>query len=462
MHDDLALAGILLYVLAQLAIGVWVSRRLRTEDDYLLGGRRLGYGLATFSIFATWFGAETCIGAAGRVFAGGLSAAAVEPLGYALCILLMAALFAGPLHRRRLTTLADLFRERFGRRVERLAVLLMVPTSLLWAAAQVRAFGQILAASSSLETTVAIGLAALVVIAYTALGGLLADAWSDLVQGVVLVLGLGGLAVLALAELGGPAAALARVEPARLSPFAADVSWLAAADHLATPVIGSVLAQELISRVLASRSAPVARRSAVLAALLYFAVGLVPVGLGLAAGPLVAEVEHPDRFLGQVAQRLLPGGLYVIFAGAVLSAVLSTVDTTLLVSGSLLSHNLVVPLLRRADEARKVALARGFVVLSGLAAWALAYSADSVYELVYDASAFGSAGIFVAVAFGLFTGFGGAGAASAALLAGVLAFVAGSAAGVEAPFLLSLAAAALAYLAVGFATLPGGRRAPRG
>ena len=450
MDGDLALLGILLYLLAQFAIGAWISRGLRSEEDYLLGGRRLGYGLATLSIFATWFGAETCIGAAGRVWGEGLAAAAAEPVGYGLCILFMAGVFAAPLYRRRLTTLADLFRQRYGAGIERFAVLLMVPTSLLWAAAQIRAFGQLVAASSSLETDLAIGVAAVVVIGYTALGGLLADAWTDLIQGIAVLLGLGVLMALAVDELGGASAALAAVEPSRLQPFGSEASWLASLDHFATPVIGSVVAQELISRVLASRSVTVARSSAFLAALLYLAVGFIPVFLGLVGGPLVADIESPDHFLATLARRLLPGGLYVIFTGAVLSAILSTVDTTLLVAGSLLSHNLVVPLLGGVDERRKLRLARSFVVLSGLVAWGLAFTAEAVYDLVYQASSFGSAGLFTILVFGLFTRFGGAAAAAAALLAGVIVWAwAYYMAGTEAPFLLSLAAAAAAYAGVG-------------
>ena len=61
------LLAILAYVLAQLGIGWWVARRIRTEDDYLVAGRSLGYGLAIFTIFATWFGAETCVSAAGAI-----------------------------------------------------------------------------------------------------------------------------------------------------------------------------------------------------------------------------------------------------------------------------------------------------------------------------------------------------------------------------------------------------------
>jgi Na+/proline symporter len=95
------LLAILGYVAAQLAVGVWVSRRIRSEADYLLAGRNLGYGLATASLFATWFGAETCLGAAGSVYRGGLGGATAEPFGYALCLLLMGFVFARVLWSRR-------------------------------------------------------------------------------------------------------------------------------------------------------------------------------------------------------------------------------------------------------------------------------------------------------------------------------------------------------------------------
>ena len=63
------LIGIFLYLALQLAFGLMVSRSIKTQDDYLLAGRQVGPVLGLFSIFATWFGAETCIGAAGGVYA---------------------------------------------------------------------------------------------------------------------------------------------------------------------------------------------------------------------------------------------------------------------------------------------------------------------------------------------------------------------------------------------------------
>ena len=184
------LVAVLLYVFFQLALGVYVSRRTASESDYLLAGRRLAFPISTMTIFATWFGAETCIGAAGAIYSDGLSGGRADPFGYALCILTLGILFAALFWRMGLTTIGDFFRRRYGPVAEKLAVLLMVPTSLFWAAAQIRAFGQVLSASSELDVSVTIAIAAAIVIAYTMMGGLLADAVTDVVQGGVLMIGL--------------------------------------------------------------------------------------------------------------------------------------------------------------------------------------------------------------------------------------------------------------------------------
>lgn len=440
----MVLPGILAYVSLQVLFGVYAARRVRSEDDYLLAGRRIGPTMATFTVFATWFGAETCIGAASQAYRGGLSATTAEPFGYALCLLLMGVFFAAPLWRRKLMTLADLFRERFGVSAERLAVLLMVPTSVLWAAAQIRAFGQILAAVTGLEVAVAITMAAAVVIAYTALGGLLADAMSDLVQGIVLAV---GLVVLAIAwAASGESTALLSLPAERLSLTARGSSTLDLLELLAIPALGSLFAQELVARVAASRSARVARGSTIAAAGIYFVVGMIPVALGLAAAGRLA-LDEPEHLLVRLAAIHLPQLLFIVFVGALVSAILSTVDSALLVAGSLVAHNVVLRLRPTADPARRVRINRVAVVCAGLVAYTITWSGASVWELVLEASGFGSAGLFVAVVFGLNSRFGSERSAIAALLTGVIVFAWGAhLQPIDHPFLASLVAAFAAYL----------------
>lgn len=442
------LLGILAYVALQLLIVILVARRIRGEKDYLLAGRRFGLGLATFTIFATWFGAETCIGAAGEVYAGGLWRSTADPFAYTVCLLLMGFVFAAPLWRRKLTTFADLFRQRFSPGVERLAVLLLVPTSIMWAAAQIRALGQVISSSSQFDVELAIALAAGVVIVYTVYGGLLADAVSDLVQGIMVMVGLVVLLVVVVQAAGGLDAALAGIDPRRLNLFGGeDAAPLAIAERWAMPILGSMLAQELIAVVLASHTPQVAQRASLLAGGVYLVFGLIPVFIGLVGTTLLPGLAQPEQLLPQIAQRYLSTLPYIVFAGAIISAILSTVASALLAAAALTSHNLIVPLRPGLSEHGKVRVARLAVVGAGIAAWLLARHAEGVYALVEDASAFGSSGVVTAALFGLFTRFGGARAAYGALVAGTATWLGGEyVLHLAEPYLASLAAALIAYI----------------
>ena len=443
----LLLAGILGYLVLQFGIGIYVSRRIRTENDYIVAGRQLGYGLATFTIFATWFGAETTIGSAGAVYESGLAGATSDPFGYGACLLLMGMVFAIPLWRRKLTTLADLFRDRFSPRVEKLAVLLMVPTSLLWAAAQIRAFGQVLSASSGLGVSMTITIAAGIVVAYTAFGGMLADAWTDLVQGVVLVIGLVVLFAAMIYQVG--LEPFTAIPAAKLDPFPAGSSVLALIEEWAIPICGSVVAAELVSRVISARSPGVARTSSLIAGMGYLLLGLIPVSIGLAGAVVLPGLADPEQILPLLGQRFLPGFLYIVVAGALISAILSTVDTTLLVCSSLVSHNIIVPAHPGMSEKARIQVARAGVATFGVIAYVIALHAEGVYALVEEASSFGSAGIFIVVTFGLFTRWGGPSAAAASLIAGVTMWIVGAyMLGLQLPYLASLGASIAAYVMV--------------
>ncbi|MGQ0529220.1 MAG: sodium:solute symporter family transporter, partial [Panacagrimonas sp.] len=297
------LASVLVYIVLQLAYVWYASRRVRNETDYLIAGRQLGPWMATFTVFATWFGAETCIGAAGQAYESGLSGVKVEPFGYAAGIILTGLLLGAALWRRGLLTIADLYRQRYGAGVERMAAIIMIPTSLLWAAAQIRAFGQVLAASSELGVMLAITLAAVVVIIYTAAGGMWADATSDLVHGIVLIAGLLVIFGLFLHQDGFSQVAALPAE--RLALRGEDESWLAILESLAVPICGTLVAQELIARMLAMRSPQLARRATVSAGFLYLAIGLIPVMLGLIAAPMIGDLDEPEQVILHVAQSQL-------------------------------------------------------------------------------------------------------------------------------------------------------------
>lgn len=439
----------------QLLIGWWASRRVTSEAEYFVAGRRLGLPLVTMSMLVTWFGAETCLGASGIIYEKGLSGARADPFGYALCLLLLGLFWARRLSAGCYLTLGDLYRDRFGVRAERLVVFVLVPSSLTWGAAQVRAFGQVLAVTGSLSVDVAILLAAALVIAYTFLGGLMGDVMTDLVQGILVSVGLITLLIVSWAALGAPSAAgqqeawQAALSAERLSLFPRDESVWAQIDRWSVPVFGSLISQEVIARVLGAKTPSVARRGALLACLLYLLLGSVPVVLGLLGPALLPGLEQPEQLLPALAQRHFPHVLYLIFCCALLAAILSTVDSVLLSISGLVSHNLLVPVLRVEREGAKLWLGRGVVVCAGVVCLTFALAADSIYDLVVTASALGTAGVLVTALAALYLRNPTEQGAVAALIVGAVTTpIAEYVLDLPAPFLASVAAAAVTYVFV--------------
>jgi Na+/proline symporter len=292
-----------------------------------------------------------------------------------------------------------------------------------------------------------------VVVIYTVSGGLKADVATDFIQGFALIAGIALLGFAVVTHMGGPAAAWAHVRPSQLSFAVPGESGLAG--HLEpwlVPILGSVTAQEMASRVLACKDERIAKRSSLAAGAMYLVVGLMPVGLGLLGAGLLPGLADPEQVLPRLAQiHLHPLGV-VLFTGALFSAILSTVDSNLLSASALVSHNVILRLWKVADDRKRVRISRLATLAAGLIAYSLAFSRDSVYRLVEESSAFGGAGMFVAMTFGLLTRFGGRWAGLAAMATGIGTQIAGTyLLGWRTPFTTSLVISTVAYVAVAFA-----------
>lgn len=437
---------ILAYMGLQLFIGVWIAKRIHSESDYFLGGRRVSLPLVTFSLFATWFGAETCMGSSAAVYRQGLSGSRADPFGFSLCLLLLGLLLAGRLRGGNYVTLADYYRERYGPLVEKFSVWIMIPSSLIWGAAQIRAFGQVIAATTPLPVNPAIAVAAMFVLIYTLLGGLLGDIYTDFIQGIFVILGLVLLLAAVFQSAPGWKEILGSMETARWSFIGPGETIFARIDRWMVPILGSLVTQETIARVLAAKSVSVARRASFIACGMYLALGSIPVFLGLLGPGIFPGLAESEQFLIQLAERQLPSLLFIVFSGALISAIISTVDSILLAISALLSHNLIVPVFRIRSERGRVLTARVTVLGGGILAYVIAIYGRGIYELVLTASAFGTAGILVVTMMGMYSRWGRREAAISAMLAGlILTPLATYVWKIPAPFLTSIGGSLVAF-----------------
>lgn len=449
------LLAILTYVAIQFAIGAYLSRNVTTATDYIVAGRTLGVPLVAFAGFGTFFGSEALTATTASVHDAGLAGAFVDPFAYGMGIILTGSLVAARLRAAELVTFADFFRSRFSPRVEKLVVLVLLPGSLFWAAAQIRVFGVVLTANAGIGLPQAILIAAVVVGVYAVVGGLLADSVTDLIHGIVIIVGLLALAFAVMAALGAGGGSIAAVPAERMILYDRDASLLKTLERLAVPICGTIVAVELISRYLGAKSPETAATGTVLAGVMYIALGLIPIYLGLVAAQLIPGLTEAEEIVPRLAAAYLTPVFYVVFVGAIISAILSTVHATLHAPAAQVAHNLLLAANPGLAAHTQLWATRATVAALAVVAYGLAASSEGIKDLVETASAFGSAGVFVTLMFGLFTRLGGASSALAAIATGVVAWALGRYLfALEAPYLLALALATIGYVGVAVAERP--------
>ena len=443
---------ILAYVVAQVALAIWAGRGARSDADYLVAGRRLGTFAVGMSVFATWFASESLIATSGDVARDGLAGARAEPFAYAIGILAIALFFAHRLRAGGYITIADFLRARFGPGTESLAAIVIAISATTWSAAQLFAFATILASASPLSFPAALAAATVLVMTYTLFGGMAGDVWTDMVQGAIMIAGIAILLGLMVAALGGVSATLAAAPADAWRWTIAGESWSERLELWLIPIIGTMVSQEAIARTLAARSPEVARRGALAGGTIYLTVGLIPVSFGLfgpALGPLLGiPLGEGEAFLPALAEALFPPWLYIIFTGALISAILSSVDSALLAVSGVATESGYRRLAPDAAPAALLRAARGATVLAACVAALVAAQGESLRDLVLDAGAI--AAVLAVPLIGGLTGLSQSGrAATAAIITQGVVLVAGDWwLGIDGAFLIMLASGSLVFAAI--------------
>lgn len=414
---------VLLYLLFNLGIGYWASRRVHTTTDFLLAGRRLPFYISTTVVFATWFGSETLLGASAEFAQHGLLGVIEDPFGAALCLVLVGVFFAKRLYRMNLLTLGDYYRVRFNRTAEQLAAFFMVISYFGWIAAQMVALGIVMNQIFGISTTSGILIGSAIVIGYTFLGGMWSVSVTDFVQTVMIIGGLFYICWEMMQQV--PLRQVTGALPDNFLQFVPQerdaVSWLNYIGLWITIGLGSIPQQDVFQRVMSAKSERVAVAASVSAGLLYLTVAFMPLLLALYAKQL-----HPE-LMQQDAQLLVPGLILrsssllmqVLFFGALLSAIISTASGGILAPASILSENMLRPLLKNLTDAKLLRLSRLSVLVVAFISLSMALLRSNIYELVSESSALSLVSLFVPLVAGMCWRRTNAAAAIASMLAGM-------------------------------------------
>jgi len=367
--------------------------------DMLLAGRSLPLGIALLTMTATWVGGGFVNGTAEYVAGSGL-AWAQAPWGYALSLILGGLIFAGPMRRRNYTTMLDPLADRFG---QRMAAVLYLPALLgevFWTAAILTALGTTFGYILDLPFNLSIIISALVAIMYTSLGGLRSVAYTDVLQLIVVIIGL-GLAIPFVVPVDGWGelwkayekrfAEAAYPWPSRSWGNTYYLWW----DYALLLIFGGIPWHVYFQRVLSSESEQTARRLSIGAGVLCFVAALPAAIIGLVCATTdwqTMGLSGPDTdaiALPYVLKHLTPPLVATIGLGALAAAVMSSVDSSILSASSMGTWNVYRPWSGNQDDERKLqTMVRRLIWIIGIAATLLALQIQSVYELWFLCSDF--------------------------------------------------------------------------
>ena len=407
--DIAAFAGFLALVVG---ISLYASRGKHDAADYFLAGRNLPWWLIGFSLIASNISTEHFVGMAGRGYDLGLAITSYEWMA-AVTLVLVGLFFLPRFLQAGVYTIPEYLEFRYDVRTRTLMAAFIMAAYVFVALATVLYSGALaLESIFGIDLNLGIWLIGILAGGYTIYGGLKAVVWSDLIQGVALLLGGVVVTVLGFKAIGGiePFLEVADGKLHTVLPWNhPEMPWLAV-------FVGGLwipnlfywgLNQFITQRTLAARSLADGQRGIFLAGFIKLAIPFIIVFPGTMAAELFADqVTHPDQAYPVMMRELLPAGLTGAMFAALFGAVMSSLDSMLNSAATIFSVDLYKRHLRpEASSPRLMLVGRwttGVLVLVGCLWAPVVANAGSVFEYIQMFWGFISPGIVAAFLFGLF------------------------------------------------------------
>jgi len=388
-----------LYLLLIILIGVLSNRFISSQLDFLLAGRRLGPWVTAFSERASGESAWLLLGLPGAAIAvgyGEIWAVIGIISGIILSWFLIAEKLRAETEKYEALTIPDYLHKKFNDTsgiIKIFSSVIIAVFFTFYVSAQFHGSGKILNTIFDIEPLYGISLSAVVIILYTIMGGLLAVAWTDLVQGILMIGTLVILPIVGLIELSSfdtPLRDLIMSTDSAKSSLVSGFSGLAALSVIVGGLswgLGYFGQPHLLIRYMAIRSVKDVKKARLIAALWAipgisgaFLIGVIGMGYFGEDFFIGKDVEN---VMPMLAQELLPAWLAGLLISGAVAAMMSTADSQLLVSTSAISEDLGVNVLKKSN---KLLNSRVITVLLGIFAYLVAmyseWSGKTIFSIV--------------------------------------------------------------------------------
>lgn len=334
---------VLLYAAGMLALGWYGMRRAKTRDDYLVAGRNLGPGFYLGTMAATVLGGASTIGTVRLGYVHGIS-------GFWLCgaiglgIVGLSLFLAKPLLKLKIYTVTQVLERRYNPAARQSSAVIMLVYALMIGATSTIAIGTVMQVLFGMPFWVAILVGGGVVVLYSTIGGMWSLTLTDIVQFLIMTVGLVFLLMpMSIADAGGWNALVEKL-PARYFDFTA-IGWDTIVTYFLIYFFGIFIGQDIWQRVFTARSEGVAKVAGSAAGIYCVLYGLAGALIGMAAKVLLPDLENVNNAFASVVEHSLPNGIRGLVIAAALAALMSTASAGLLAASTTITQDLL-PLLR--------------------------------------------------------------------------------------------------------------------
>ena len=382
------------YVLVLVGIGWWTSRESGSVSGFYLAGKKLPSWVIAFSANTTGESAWLLLGLTGMGYLVGFHAMWVvlgEVLGVALAWTVVARPFKELTDRYDAITVPDYLADRFkdrGHALRIVSAVIIFTMVVAYTAAQLVMSGK--AFSSFIGTSYLTGvlIGAAVILVYTSVGGFKAVAYSDLVQGVLMFLCLLLLPIAGIWHAGGWSALMAGIgqaDPALLRPMGAhgfSLAGVVSAVSFAGIGLAFLGAPQLLTRFMSARDRRQIPRGGVIAVacIVVFDVGAVLAGI--AGRYLFPGLADPETVFPVMATELFPAVVAGLALVVVIAAIMSTVDSLLILASSAVIRDVVQKILRPDLPDRGLSVA-GRILTAVIGLGGLAFALPGENQVIF-------------------------------------------------------------------------------
>jgi Na+/proline symporter len=333
-----------------------------------------------------------------------------DPFGAALCLIIVGLFFARLVRRGKYLTLVDLFTIRYGKVMGTASGIAMAIAEIGWVGALLVGFGTVINFFTGIPLAWGIGISTTVLIIYTYLGGMLALTLTDALQMSIIIISMIAMLVVAVPLVGGwehifsndpthnfmginqwaflpisPSDASPEFKNAGFNYYTGYLGWFYWAASLMAIGFGSIAAQDLTQRLLSARDEKTGVRASIFGGILYLALGLIPVVLGMIAFKLYPDLKFEDiqnKILLIMAAEHLPVGLTILFVCGLVAALMSSAAAAILASASIIGYNGINMIKPDVDDQTTLKVTRILIPITAGVSLLLALRFETIYNLM--------------------------------------------------------------------------------